>query len=83
MTRRERNDDDVAASFANFGGTDDRLFSVIPALHQNIRPKQRDQLARRVLFEDDHGVHRLERGKHITAFRGAPNWPFRPFETPH
>ena len=77
MTGRQRNDDDIPAALAHFARADDRRLGVIAALHENIGPKQRDELERRVLIEDDHGIDRLERRQHVAALRARCEWAVR------
>ena len=57
---------------------DDRRLGVVAALHEHVGTQRRDQLERRVLLEDDHGIDRLERGEHVARSASLANGPLGP-----
>jgi hypothetical protein len=83
VSRGQRNDDNLTAALANFARANDSRLSIVSPLHQNVRTECVDQLARRVLVEDDDRVHSLQRRKHVAALRRASNWSLGSFESPH
>jgi hypothetical protein len=75
MSRRERNDDDVAAAPTDLSRADNCRLSIIAALHENVRLNTSNELERRVFLEYDDRVDRFERCENITPFGCASNRP--------
>jgi hypothetical protein len=67
MTWRQRNDDDVAAARTDLPCADNGVRRIVATLHNDVGTEQLNQLERRVLLEERNGVHRLQRGEHIST----------------
>src|SRR5215210_8148235 len=80
LSWRERNDDNLTSPAFHFVCADYRLFGVIAALHNHVRPENPYQLEWSVLPKDNNEVDALDRSDNEGAFRLAPHWPARPLE---
>jgi len=81
MSRSKRNDDDVAASRANFPRANNGIRRIVSALHYDIGLQDLHELERRVLLECRDGVDCFERGEDVCTLRFGPNGSIGAFES--
>jgi hypothetical protein len=83
LTWCERYHNDLAAPTPYFGGANDRVFSVVTALHDDVRLEQLHQLERSVLVEHYDEVYDFDGGEDVSSLTFASNGPTRALETAH
>src|SRR5512146_1524644 len=81
MAGSEWNDDDASAPAKHLRSTYDRSLVVVATLDEDVGPKRRDELERRILLELDDRVDHLERRQNIAPFGRRAHrsrWAFEP-----
>jgi hypothetical protein len=67
ITRNDGNGDDATARGFHFFAAHDLVTRPIAALYENVREQSRDDLARREIVENHHGIHGLQRRENFRA----------------
>ena len=80
MPRSQRYDHDPPSPALHFAGSNDGVFRVIAALHDDIRTEELHEIEWRVVRENYYQIDTFERRQHVAAFGIGANWTSAAFE---
>jgi alpha-beta hydrolase superfamily lysophospholipase len=83
ITRNDGNGDDATARGFHFFAAHDLIARPIAALYENVREQSRDDLTRREIIENHHGIHGLQRRKDFRALALCDYRTALTFQLPH